>query len=143
MGSPRYLYRVFDDQSVSKWDEDDGFIAGWPDRPFDPSRHGARKVVEEHMDWSNRTLTPFISATSSPQKAVQYARQREEMGRSGVFIAEIDATRGRLSIYHMQSLVRSTRAYVPPEGWNKYEYLILREIPTEAIISISTWDEGV
>jgi hypothetical protein len=142
-GRPRYLYRVFDDQSVSKWDEDDGFIAGWPDRPFDLSKGWARGVVTEHMDWSNRILTPFISTTSSPHPAVNYAQQREQMRHSGVFIAEVDTFRlGNVKVYHMQSLVRAIRARVPPQGWNKYEYLIHRQISVEAIVELSTWEEG-
>jgi hypothetical protein len=134
---PRYLYRVFDDQSVSQYDVIDGFVAGLPDTPFDPST--ARNVVNSHMDWSNRFLTPFISTTSSLSIAEHYARQREDMGHSGVLIADID-TAGfaghEVVVYHMQSLVRSIRAHVPRPGWNKYEYLILRQIPAECIVLI-------
>jgi hypothetical protein len=141
---PPYLYRVFDGQSVSQWDEDNGFIAGLPDTPFDRSKPWARRVVEQHMDWSNRSLTPFISTTSSLPTAVRYAQQREEMGHGGVFIARIDAygLAQYVDVYHMQSLVRLVRAYVPHEGWNKYEYLIHGQIPAETIEEIFTLDEG-
>jgi hypothetical protein len=142
--SPRYLYRVYDYRSVSQYDRDDGFLAGAPDRPFYRSKYWARKVLNQHMDWANRIKTPFISTTKSFPKTVHYARQREGMGHGGVRIAKIDSHRlpGDVKVYHMQSLVVQTHAYVEPPGWNKWEYLILGQIPADAVMEILTLDDG-
>jgi hypothetical protein len=140
---PRYLYRVFDDGSVSHPDPHRGFLAGSPNGAFDPSKHWARYVVERHMDWNNGTLTPFISTTDSAYKAMQYAEQRENWGHEGVYIATIDTDKMEegYQIFHMLSLVEHLGAYILDLAVNDHEYLILHQIPCRAIVDISTLEE--
>jgi hypothetical protein len=140
---PQFLYRVFDDQSVSRLNEVDGFVAGNPDGAFNRHRYWAKYVIQQHMRWGNRLPTPFISVTASRAKAFHYAEQREELGRSGVSIAKIDTAALRASgviIYHMASLVKRTRARIDPVAWNYSEYLCLHYIPREAVVEV--WEHG-
>jgi hypothetical protein len=139
---PRFLYRVFDDQSVSRLDED-GFAAGNPNGGFNHKKYWAKYVIQRHMHWGNRRPTPFISVTASRAKAVHYARQRQELGHSDVSIAKIDIAVLRDSgviIYHMATLVKRTGAHIDPVAWNYSEYLCLRNIPREAVIN--SWEHG-
>jgi len=136
---PQFLYRVFDDNSVSRLDGIDGFVAGNPGKAFSPNRYWAKYVIQRHMRWGNRRPTPFISATSSRAKAVHYARQRQELGHGDVSIAKIDTAALRASgitTYHMATLVKRTGAYIDPVAWNYSEYLCLRYIPREAVIEV-------
>jgi len=140
---PRFLYRVFDDQSVSRLNEVDGFVAGNPNGGFSRKRYWAKYVIQRHMHWGNRRPTPFISVTASRAKAVHYARQRQELGHSDVSIAQIDTAALRASgviIYHMATLVKRTGAHIDPVAWNYSEYLCLRSIPREAVIKV--WEHG-
>ncbi|KIM76144.1 hypothetical protein PILCRDRAFT_826655 [Piloderma croceum F 1598] len=141
---PKFVYRVFDDQSVSRFNGVDGFVAGNPDGAFNRHRYGAKSVIQRHMRWGNRRPTPFISVTASRAKAVHYARQRQELGHGGVSIAKIDTAALRASgvvIYHMATLVKRTRAHIDPVAWNYSEYLCLRYIPHEAIVEVWEHDE--
>jgi hypothetical protein len=95
------------------------------------------------MDWENRSLTPFISATASRAKAIHYATQREEWGHGNVWIATIDTAALRASrviTYHMATLVEDTGAEICDVAWNEHEYLCLHHIPDEAIVDVWTLD---
>jgi hypothetical protein len=144
MPGPRFLYRVFDDRSVSRLNEVDGFVAGDPEGGFNRRRYWAKYVIQRHMRWGNRRPTPFISVTSSRAKAVHYARQRQELGHGGVSIAKIDTAALRslgVIVYHMATLVKGTRARIDPVAWNYSEYLCLHYIPREAVVEVREHDE--
>jgi len=137
------VYRVFDDESVSRFNEADGFVAGNPDGAFNRHMRGAKYVIQRHMRWGNRRPTPFISVTDSRAKAVHYARQRRELGHGGVSIAKIDTAALRTSgviVYHMATLVKRTGAHIDPVAWNYFEYLCLHRIPHEAVIDVEHSD---
>jgi hypothetical protein len=78
---PRYFYRVFDDKSVSRSDEEKGGFHALPDEngiPFTDSVHPPKSLkvmVEQHLNWGNRNPTPFISVTSMGM-AIRYFGQR-------------------------------------------------------------------
>lgn len=140
---PRYLYRVFDDTSISYLDEVNGFVAGNPVGAFKRHRYWAKYVLQRHMRWGNRQPTPFISVTASRAKAAHYARQRQELGHGDVSIAKIDTAISRASgviIYHMATLVKKTGAHIEPVAWNYSEYLCLRHIPREAVTEV--WEHS-
>lgn len=140
---PRFLYRVFDDRSYSRFSEDSGFVAGNPNGAFNRNRYWAKYVIQRHMLWSNRRPTPFISVTSRA-KAVHYAKQRKEMGRDNVYISKIDTAKLRASgviICHMATLVKWTRARIDPVAWNYSEYLCLHHIPPEAVVEVWRHDD--
>jgi len=139
MPPPRFLYRLFDDSSVSRFDEDDGFVAGNPRGAFNRNQYWAKYVIQRHMHWGNRRPTPFISVTSSRAKALHYAQQRKNLGHAGVSIAKIDTAALRASgviMYHMATLVKRTRARLDPVAWNYSEYLCLHYIPPQAVIEV-------
>lgn len=79
------FYRVYDDASVSahqyRMRGDDyrpvsiGFEAGSRGHPPTVS---AKKILMRHLNWTNRTPTPFISLYQSPQRALKEARRRSE-----------------------------------------------------------------
>ena len=141
MPPPRYLYRVFDETSISTLDEEEGFVAA-SDSPFNRHRRGAKDVVERHMDWNNRSPTPFISTTTL-RKAEHYAQQRVDWGREEVRIARISTAAMReagVRIFHMTTLVQDVGASITPESWNHAEYLCLHQIPREAVVN--DWSYG-
>jgi hypothetical protein len=136
---PQFLYRVFDDQSVSRFDEVDGFVAGNPYAAFNRNQYWAKHVIRRHMSWANRRLTPFVSVTASRAKAEEYALRRQRMGHGDVSIAKIDTAALRASgiiIFHMATLVKRTRASIDPVAWNYSEYLCLQGIPRKAIVEV-------
>jgi hypothetical protein len=133
---PDYFYRVFDDKSVSQYDKYDGFCA--PRKAFYPKAHWAKFVVQRHMNWRNRWNSPFISVTSSYDKALKYAVQREDMGREA-WIATIDVQRlcqEGVRFWRMQTLAKRVGAYIKRRAWNRDEWLCLHQIPAEAIAEI-------
>ena len=138
---PRFLYRVFDNESVSRFHDENGFEAGNPQGKFSRHPYWAKYVVQRHMHWGNRRRTPFISVTASLAKANDYAEQRLARGYHDVSIAKIDTAifRSHGGIhYHMATLVKRTHAHIDPRAWNYSEYLCLRHIPREAVIEV--WD---
>jgi hypothetical protein len=138
MDIPQYLYRVYDNESISRFSHGRGFLAGSPNGAFDPSKHWARYVVERHMDWNNRSPTPFISTTDSTHRAIRYAEQRRVWLNEGIRIATIDTYKMEdFEIFHMLSLVEDLDANIPEGAANDNEYLILHQIPPRAIVDIS------
>jgi len=140
MELPKYFYRVYDDLSVSRFNERDGFVAGAPGDAFDPRKDGAKYVVERHMYWFNDCPTPFISVTASRKKAIHYANQRRERENGNVRIAKIDTDAllvFGVSIYHMATLVEDTGAVISDKARNPYEYLCLHHIPLDAVIYVT------
>ena len=141
---PRYFYRVYDEYSVSQFDGDDGFEAQGAGL-FSPRANWAKFVVARHMDWSNRTPSPFISVTDSREKANEYASQREDRGREDVHIAQIKVKVLRdagVRFWHMQTLAMTVGAedMIQDFSWNEYEWLCLHNIPAEAVVAVwSDW----
>src|SRR5258708_33411359 len=120
---PRYLYRVFDEESCSQFHHTSGFVASISNAVFDPRHWNAQRQLERHMDWNNRRRTPFISVTASREKALEYALNRVEMGRRTVSIAKIDSSRleeAGVDVYWMCGLVEDTNAYIKPEAMNEH-----------------------
>jgi len=143
---PRFVYRLYDDQSVSRFDEVDGFVAGNPNAAFNRNRYWAKYVVQRHMRWGNRRPTPFISVTASRGKALLYAAQREKNGHRDVSIAKIDTAKllaSGVTFYHMATLAKRTGARIDQVAWNYSEYLCLWYIPREAVVETWKHDEYV
>ena len=132
---PPYFYRVYDETSVSQYDEGCGFSVDEGVR-FDPDQHWAKYVVQRHINWKNRRRTPFISVTASLEQACEYYRQRESWGRDPR-IAKIDVRklqRMGVRFWRMQTLARRVGAVIPRVAWNEDEWLCLHEIPEWAIV---------
>ncbi|KAG1876983.1 hypothetical protein C8R48DRAFT_768550 [Suillus tomentosus] len=139
---PRYLYRVFDEQSCSQLNRSGAFVASIPYAVYDRDHRNARRQLELHMDWSNRRPTPFISVTSSRGRALDFALTLWNMRGSAVSIAKIDSSQlEREDVYWMCDLVEYTGAHIKPEAMNKYEYLCVGSIPASAVIQCLTLDD--
>ncbi|KAG2059660.1 hypothetical protein BDR06DRAFT_668395 [Suillus hirtellus] len=139
---PRYLYRVFDEQSCSQLNHSGAFVASIPYAVYDRDHWNARRQLELHMDWSNRRRTPFISVTSSRGRALDFALTLLNMRGSAVSIAKIDSSQlEREDVYWMCDLVGYTGAHIKPEALNKYEYLCVGSIPASAVIQCLTLDD--
>lgn len=76
--TPSVFYRVHDDSSATHFDGD-GFIAGDDQtmlRMFPRNRWEAKKLsnaLSGHLEWSNKTASPFISAYADFDTAVNSA----------------------------------------------------------------------
>ncbi|KAG2119207.1 hypothetical protein DEU56DRAFT_137636 [Suillus clintonianus] len=141
---PRYLYRVYDEESCSQFNRASGFVASIPNAVYNPEHRNARRQLKQHMNWGNRYRTPFISVTGSREKALEYALQRVEMGRRTVSIVKIDSSRlerANIDVYRMCDLVEQIGAYIKPEANNEHEYLCVRRIPANAVIECLTLDD--
>jgi hypothetical protein len=107
------LYRVFEVDSVSQFDEKDGFVAAAL-TPFEPERDptSAKAVVERHLISGNRIPTPLISTTGSHNHALNLAHRHDTYHHKNIRVAVIhfplfpDDER----IYHMRDLVHITGA---------------------------------
>jgi hypothetical protein len=140
--TPRYYYRVVDDKSHCKYDQDKGFVASIPNAVYNPNHRKAKQELEWHMEWGNRHPTPFISVTASREQALKFALQRVKNG--SVWIVKIDHSRLKeagIDIHHACDLVRYTGAEIKHMAENLHEYLCVRLIPVGAVISILILDD--
>jgi len=144
---PQYFYRVSDNSSRCKYDKDEGFVASIPNAIYDPEHPNAKRELVLHMNWRNRKPTPFISVTSSPEKALQFAlkrMKRMKLKNGNVLITKIN--RSLLSpkcVYHMETLVKRTGVVIKPKAMNSHEYLCVRHIPRSAIVKVTSSGIGV
>src|SRR5579862_9274820 len=144
---PDLLYRVYSDSSMSQFDYDYGFEAldssfplrwtQWPNKMWRP--------VRQHLDWSNRNPTPFVSTWACVRKAIENAERREYLGHQNVMIAVIDT--GVLESYHVWfadvvSIVDCYNVYVRNRRiLSSQEYLCLNAIPSDAVRSLVRREE--
>lgn len=59
-----------------------------------------RHVLWDHLNWSNKTPSPFISVSRDKEWALHQAARREEEGKTGVVVYEICITDEHLHEYH-------------------------------------------
>ncbi|KAL2054239.1 hypothetical protein ABVK25_005380 [Lepraria finkii] len=88
--TPHIFFRVHDKSSATYFDED-GFVAGDHQSWFRmlPPRNASEdqklfNALGGHLDWSNRTASPFISAYADLETAVNSAIARANQGKRGV-----------------------------------------------------------
>jgi hypothetical protein len=143
---PGLLYRVFDDLSVSQFDERHGFKAGNVDR-FDPNRHRqeAKRIVERQSDWYNRELTPLISSTDSYDHAVRLGEGKSNWagGELNLRVAVIDPSAlGNVAMYQMSKLMEITGANLSASP-GPHEYVCVHRIPRRAVRRVYTFQEFI
>lgn len=142
--APDIYYRVHDESSATHFDED-GFVAGdhLPWLMMHPPRNPQEdkelfNALDEHLDWSSETASPFISAYADEDTAVNSAVARVNQGKEGVFIAVIDVEERREPLWfrHVPKLAKKVGLWIEPQAWNnsKYEYIFLNYIPGEVIV---------
>ena len=92
MELPDDLYRVESSCSVSRFDEEQGILAGdptWHPNAYD-DRDAMKAAVVKHLDWHNREPTPFISTTNSQTRAMKEAKRKRDAGETDVQIIIVD-----------------------------------------------------
>lgn len=141
---PEFLYRVFHNGSVSRFDEGSGISSGNPTM-FLNTRDDAYVALKNHLNKNNRTPTPFISTYSDSRKAKRLADTWQERGERGVTIVIIDVEEWRelewreLESWRVLEMSRALNYFkfsLPTSvarDATECEYLVLREIPPEAI----------
>jgi hypothetical protein len=78
MERPDELYRLESSSSVSRFNEEDGIIAGdptWHPNDFDDNA-ALETALGQHLDWGNRNYTPFISMSDSRYRTLNNAKKR-------------------------------------------------------------------
>ena len=140
--APSEYYRVHDSSSATHFDEENGFVAGDPELPLrmfphhDSEYQNLFDALGRHLDWSDRTPSPFISVYSDWDTAVNSATARVNRGKRRVFIAHIDVERIKGLYYrHVPKLARDIGLRIPPQALrnSEHEFVFLRHIPGEAV----------
>ena len=144
------FYRVYNDRSISRYENDIGFLAGDPDRLHDLNprtrreRRNLKAILKKHLNWSSRDLTPLISMYKNPYTALATAKAWGNMGKRNVRIARINGIalqRDRdVSFRNLRKLAKKLKTWIDPEIWNSTadELVVLRQIPRKAITNIYT-----
>ena len=143
----RTFWRVFDDSSVTQFDDYDGFRA--PRQYKTPIRYPkterekelVRKELEKHLDWTNDVKTGFISVYCSEEAAIRSAEARVKQRKKNVCVACIIPNKATEKVIYrsVKSLARGIRYEIPPYvGDNAdFEFVVWNRIPPEAVVDIS------
>ena len=138
--APYKYYRVHDSSSATHFDKENGFVAGdpWlPLRMFPRYRSEYQNLFNalgRHLDWSDRTPSPFISVYSDRDTAVNSANGRVDQGNRGVFIAHIDVEDIEDLWYRWTpKLAEEVGLRIPPQALrnSEQEFVFLHHIPGE------------
>ena len=140
--APLKYYRVHDNSSATQFDEEDGFFAGDTQLqlrvfPRNPSEsQNLFDALDRHLDWSDRTPSPFISVYADYNTAVKNAIARVNRDKRMVFIAHIDVEGSEDLWYrHVPKLAREIGLQIQPQALNnsRQEFIFLHHIPEEAV----------
>ncbi|OWY98051.1 hypothetical protein PHMEG_00031285 [Phytophthora megakarya] len=99
-------------------------------QPSFRSKREFKRDVEDHLDWSNRNSTPFVSTFSSRRHAINWAHQRLDDGFRDVTVLQLDPWRVG-PIFSVLNLVqdRTLQVYTDmPQHMYYDEYLVLDRI---------------
>jgi len=135
---PQFLYRAIHSQYAGHGLEARGMNAVQPDA-LDFQIH-----LENHLDWPNRNLSPFLSVTSDLNKAVRLCRMFKAQHRTDVQLLMVDTQKpgwehNTQRLWDLKELVRTFGL-----EWKPYysdEYLIEQSIPWESLLFRMDWDE--
>ncbi|KAK3989076.1 hypothetical protein QBC44DRAFT_370449 [Cladorrhinum sp. PSN332] len=172
------LYHVYDSLSQSPYKQREGIRAKrrlvcnreyksiQKRQPHDPTLAFSKETTERHLDWSNRTPSPYISVWDDWKAAVKHAQARDESPmvydsitkrsthRGDTFIATTDARTligiggiifcpNKCTIYDPQNIPAPRRDAGFPR--NEHEWLVGNQIRNSAVLSVVklTPDENV
>ncbi|KAK0506908.1 hypothetical protein JMJ35_010608 [Cladonia borealis] len=145
MAAPLKYYRVQDDSSATHFDEENGFFAGDIQlqlRMFSPRDRAEERnlsnALGRHLNWSNRTPSPFISVYADLDTAVNSAVARVKDGKREVFIAYIDVGVegiGDVWYRYVPKVAEEVGLRIQRQalGNSKQEFVFLHHIPAGAI----------
>ena len=148
MGAPVEYYRVQDNSSATRFNKRNGFKAGDTQlqlRMFSPRDRAEERnlsnALGRHLDWSDRTPSPFISVYSNLNTAIDSAIARVKDGKRDVVIAHINVeqTESRLWYRKVRDVAKEIGLWIQPQAWENShnEFIFLRHIPAEAVTIIS------
>lgn len=140
--APDKYYRVQDNSSATHFDKEKGFVAGDPQlqlRMFPRNRSECQNLFNalgRHLDWSDRTPSPFISVYADLETAVNSANARVNQGKKRVFIAYIDVGDIEDLWYrYTPKLAEELGLQIQPQALrnSEQEFIFLHHIPQEAV----------
>ena len=137
---PHIFYRVVDEHSRARYINRQGIIAEDRDTLVDFRKKGSALLdqIAQHLDWSNRYPTPFISTYCDEEVACGEAERRVDAGKRDVKIYKIDmdARNERTEYRNIRLLAKNLGYYIPFDAWNnsKHEYVFLYRIPDSVIV---------
>lgn len=137
------FYRVEDEYSQARTADRRGIWAGERRARVDfKARHGCKpkaldQHVMNHLDWSNRRPTPFISMYKDYTVAFEEANRRKRRGMKKVAITVVDVRKvyGKVKFRNVRRLAHRLQRWIPKKAWHnsKYEYIFLHHIPDRAV----------
>jgi hypothetical protein len=138
------FYRVEDECSQARTTDGRVICSGDRYASVDfKARHGRKlealgRHVTNHLDWSNRRPTPFISMYNDDTVAFEEAERRKRRGMKNVTITVVDVekVRGRVQFRNVRWLLAHRLGrWIPEKAWHnsKYEYIFLHYIPDRAV----------
>ena len=146
MMTGRCMYRVEDEYSQARTTTGKGVVAAdvksWVDfrARQNYKRTQLTRHFRNHINWSNRTKTPFISTYDDYQTAYEEALRRKRRGRKNVTIIIIDIGRAghRVEYRNVRRLAETLECWIPNRAWNnsEFEYIFLHRIPARAVIDV-------
>ncbi|GJN73960.1 hypothetical protein Purlil1_7145 [Purpureocillium lilacinum] len=102
-----------------------------------------KKCFEQHMDWSCREPSPFMSAYGDEEKARERAEQRVDDEHLDVTVTTIDASLlGKGAVRHVLSVRAQFNIQLEEKVYYaaQHEFLILHRVPKEAILDVELVD---
>ncbi|PLB38875.1 uncharacterized protein BDW47DRAFT_104455 [Aspergillus candidus] len=91
-------WRVEDEDSMAQFDRRTNAILAKSRRRV-PMNERCRRILLNHLDWSSRSLSPFISVTKNKAWAFREAQRRILQGKTDVVVHEIRVSKSRLRRY--------------------------------------------
>jgi hypothetical protein len=140
--APHVFYRVEDADSSARYVKGKGIIAA---DPYTVVRFGNKgdalfDQVEQHLDWSNRRRTPFISTYCYKSAAWREAKRRAKRGKKDVTVYKIDMGKAlkRAEYRNIRNLASDLRLYIEQNAWNnsEHEWIFLHRVPNEAVVKL-------
>jgi hypothetical protein len=138
------LYRVESKDSRARYYDGKGIYAEDTETrvDFDLPSPDLGSHVENHVDWGNRTATPFISAYSKKRTAVAEACRRMRCGKEEVMVTVMNIkgtetwSDSRVEYRNLRKLAKKLGVTIPNYAWrnSKFEYIILHHVPESAIV---------
>jgi hypothetical protein len=141
---PHIFYRVEDEHSRACYIDGQGIVAEDTDTLVDFRKKGTALLdqIAQHLDWSNRHPTPFISTYCEEQVAWREAERRVTAGKRDVRIYKIDmhaiARNERTEYRNTRLLAGKLGYYIPVDAWNNslHEYVFRYWIPDSVVVGM-------
>jgi hypothetical protein len=96
--------------------------------------------LDNHLEWRNRTKTPFISTYDNYPAAYEEALRRKRSGWKNVTIIVIDIREAgcRVEYRNVRKLAKKLGYRIPDRAWrnSEFEYIFLHRIPASAIMRV-------